>query len=807
MAGIKITRFLGTAPKRSPELLPDTAAQIARNCKVYSGDLEPYPHPIAVGATGDAGTTRTLYALRNPDGSPRWLSWTTDVDIAVATPNEDNNQRFYYTGDGVPKVSDYEFYPGAFDLGLPIPPNLTRLQTEVDPLEEIVVTTYSRDSGNTARLTTSGSHGLRTGNQVTITGFTDIPGTYIRLGSLVYVTLDDGALHGLAVGAAIVLTVTTGKVTSGAYTVTEIQDPNKFVVQSGSSGGTSGDLQLSNRTFNATNVEVTKIDDTTLEYFSPGPAVTELPITTARVNLSGQTQARSYVFTWITPWLEESIASRPSDDLFIKEGQIVTVSGFPEVPPTDNVNYVRGMRLYRTLPSLSGTEYFRLKTLWFPTYLKAVSRSGDVARVTTKFGYPHNLDIDDVFRINGCDIASFDITDAIVTDVIDQYTFEYVQEGADVAETNVNFGTIRYDVSEDPGKTDARYWSLGADFSFLDDFDSKLLIDGLKTDEYEAPPDDLQGILQIGGNILAGFVENEVYFSEPNEPHAWPRDYTVVLEHNVVGMAAIAGSLLVLTESYPYVLSVTDPAAGISVQRIDVQYPCLNRKSIATMTYGIVYATHGGLALYSPFAGPQILTRENHHSDTWNEALDPATLVGSFYNEVYIAAHSGGGIVFDRDEQAGGQFVDLDVTFNSIWYDALHNRLYFTAGAGNTIYEWNSLAQPPQTQIWKSKVVKTPDMINLGAARVIADYSGFPRIWNNTSLTWNELAEVWNRAAGLTFKLWADKELVVTVTLADGGVFRLPTGYRTDTFEVGVEGNVRVRAIHLAETPLGLKEV
>ena len=64
MAGVKITNFLGKAPKISPELLPNTAAQIADNCKLYSGDLIPYPQPVVVANTGRTGTLKTLYALR-----------------------------------------------------------------------------------------------------------------------------------------------------------------------------------------------------------------------------------------------------------------------------------------------------------------------------------------------------------------------------------------------------------------------------------------------------------------------------------------------------------------------------------------------------------------------------------------------------------------------------------------------------------------------------------------------------------------------------------------------------------------------
>jgi hypothetical protein len=32
VTAIKITKFLGVAPKNASELLPDTAAQVARNC-------------------------------------------------------------------------------------------------------------------------------------------------------------------------------------------------------------------------------------------------------------------------------------------------------------------------------------------------------------------------------------------------------------------------------------------------------------------------------------------------------------------------------------------------------------------------------------------------------------------------------------------------------------------------------------------------------------------------------------------------------------------------------------------------------
>jgi hypothetical protein len=65
----------------------------------------------------------------------------------------------------------------------------------------------------------------------------------------------------------------------------------------------------------------------------------------------------------------------------------------------------------------------------------------------------------------------------------------------------------------------------------------------------------------------------------------------------------------------------------------------------------------------------------------------------------------------------------------------------------------------------------------------------------------------WNAASPINFKLWVDKELLATIPVTDSKVFRLPAGYKSDTFEVGVEGDIRIRSIHVAETPTGLKEV
>ena len=788
MASVKLTKFLGEAPKISSELLPDGVAQEAFNVKLYSGDLLPYRTPVVVDATERSQEAKTLYALRDPSTDDLiWLSWTTDVDIAIASDSADNAQRFYYTGDGSPKVSDYalatngsEPYPvanGYYDLGLPLP--TTTLSTSAASFTVVNSTHYERDSGNTATFYGSTAHNLRTGNIVTVRDF-----------------------------------------------------------------GTSDEAKA----FNAKNVEVTVINNTDFQYFSSGDQVSKTSNTSGRSDLAGNTQIRTYLYTWVTPWDEESIPSNVSNELYIKEGQQVTVSSLPQSAPSGD-NFVRGVRLYRSVASAAATDYFLLATLWFPTALSTVERTSNVSTVTLL--HPHNFIVGDRFKISGCTNSSFDITDGEVTEVVNDYTFKYAQTASDVGSTAVAAGTIYHDVSEsldDP----ARYWG-DSSYDFTDDF----LVSGLETvidsEDNDPPPTDMQGLITAHNNILVGFFGNQLCFSFPDRPHAWPEKYRLTFESEIVAIEAIAGYILVLTEEYPYSVSGNDPATMVSA-RIDTLYPCYSKQSVVNMGYGVVWSTHGGLAAFSPSTGIDLITKFVHDWDTWNEALDPTTIVGHFYDGKYFGSHSTGSFIFERDDKVGGFFVQIQYRFSAAYSDPKTSTMYYTIGSSGDIYEWDNENQTLSPMEWKSKTIVTKDYLNLGAARVVADFETSSQetlniiAYNNGVPVYN--TAIWARSQQIgtlngptnfisggityinngtingftlngdpqtrykklntgiqpvTFKLFVDKQLVFQGSISDDEIFRLPTGYRSDTFEVSVSGSSRVRAIHFGETPYGLR--
>lgn len=829
MAAIKITSFAGKAPVRASELLPDTAAQIAKNCKLVSGNLVPYKDKSTAGLTGYNATVRSLYALRNPDDSLAFLAWPQIVNIATPTviTNPQEQRYFFSDSQGPPRVSDYSLsvnpllpapYPiDSYLLGLPIP--TARLTTAPSAIPVASLSTIAR-TANTVTIVTASAHGFSTGTFIKITGIPDLLGTYSQTTTTVTVTL---TAHGLTNGDLVPLElVSTGAGTpvSGTYAVT-VTGANTFDVTVPNSATDSGTVVISRASFLADGVRITVVNSTTFTFFSPGSfSYASTSITGATATISGADGIRFYNYTWTSDLGEESIPAQPSLETLAREGQSVVVSNIPTAPPTGDYN-VRGVRLYRTVAGTTTSDFFRLQTLWFPTEITGGGRISNVSTVQTKD--KHMLQVGDRFQISGIVAdASFNITNGVVSAVVNDRTFRYNQVGSDVVgflEAPGN-GELYYDAAQNTDRT-AVYWTSS---SFTDDYDASILFTALPSDRYAAPPVNLKGLVAISNGILAGFVENRVYFSEPSAPHAWPVEYEITLESKIVALSSLGGSLLVLTEGYPYLISGSKPAV-MDDRRIDSLFPCVAATSVVAANSGVMYASHDGIIQIRVDQGPIVLTKALYDADVWNDEFDPSTIVAAYYNESYVAAHSTGAFVFEPGEQ-GGTFITHDEAFTSLWYDAREDELYFTKANGATVYRWDDPTRNPLPMEWKSKTFLLEDYVNFGAARVKADYVQLQNIADPAALQDDnnvislmdddsivELADDTLPPtppaldSTVTFKMWVNKQLVFTRTVTDDLPFRLPTGYRSDTFEFSVETRLRVRSIHVAETVSGLKAI
>lgn len=781
MAAIKIDNFQGKTPRTSAELLPLSKAQVANNTKLYSGDLIPYRIPRQEAVVETPTSVLTIHGMRDDLGVIQWMSWGTDVDIILRTDIDDENEdytqdrRFFYTGDGPPKTSWFDIafegagpYPSAsYLLGLPLPAAAPTV--DVDPFVELSISTVARDNASLATIVTTTPHGLRNGNICSIAG---LIGIYAGL--------------------------------------------------------------------NVDGIEITVVDNVTFTYYNRGDLIASAPGAAGKVNLSGGQSIRTYVYTWVTPFGEESVPSPISGDEYLREGQTLTVEDLPVVGPGPDY-FVRGIRLYRTVVTANTSEYFRLRTLWFPISTTTVSRLANV--VTVKTAEPHSLIVTDRFRLSGCADASFD-ADAAVSKVVDRYTFEFAQVGIDVAEQAEAAGTIYHDVAEFLTNP-PRYWGDAGNFDFVDDFESRNLFATLDSAEYDPPPPGMRGLIMGPNNIALGFIGNQLCMSEPMVLNAWPERYRVTFEYDIVSVAVVMGTIIVLTEGYPYRVDGGYPDA-MSHSRIDALFPCVSKRSAVAMDYGVVYASHSGLVSYSPNSGVFTVTKLIHDWDTWDRDVDFNEIVAGSYQNRYFASYKTGTFIYERSDQNEGTYVDAPTGFNAVWVDKLENTAYIIGNDSRAILEWDNNDYPFAVQEWKSKVYTTDDYINLGAARVIADYDGASYLeaidTYNALVISDNIQTVLDLAAlgifslggynsfgfngsmfngddylrhfyvdgvgtAVIFRLWADKELVFERLVTDKEIFRLPSGYRSDTYEVAVSSAIRIRAIHLAETPIGLKKI
>lgn len=195
MANIKITGMGGIAPRISSALLPNSWATKAENVDLLSGEIQPILEGEYVNArVNPCGVIKTLFNLQST-----WLTWCKDVDVVSGFTPNDTTGRFYYTGDGIPKVSNYAMatdgfpYPARwFPLGVsnpPLAPLLTVNTVGTSPGIRFYVYTYvtafEEESGPSL---IAGPINAGTGASVTISDFT--PSTHPNVNRIrIYRTL------------------------------------------------------------------------------------------------------------------------------------------------------------------------------------------------------------------------------------------------------------------------------------------------------------------------------------------------------------------------------------------------------------------------------------------------------------------------------------------------------------------------------------------------------------------------------------------------------------------------------------------
>lgn len=350
--------------------------------------------------------------------------------------------------------------------------------------------------------------------------------------------------------------------------------------------------------------------------------------------------------------------------------------------------------------------------------------------------------------------------------------------------------------------------------SFIDIVENNPIQEVIPSLYYNPPPDGLSGIIALPNGMLAGFVGNKLYFSEPYIPHAWPEKYILTTNFDIVGLGAFGHSIAILTTGNPYIATGISPDA-MAMELVEVNYPCVNKRGIVDLGYSVAYPSSDGLVLISA-NGAQLATRELFTRDQW-QAFSPERIIASQYDGRYIFSYNNGDkaetIIIDlTGEQHFISRVDLQT--NYMFFEIGAGKLYVLNGSN--AQQWDSTVQPYMEATWRSKKIVLNGPINFGASLIDGDQLYDPNaitipvidildatLSSDTfpaTVIVSSIPPVGGSVIQFEVDLYADGQIVHTFTNLNN-VVRLPSGFMARTWEIEVKGNSKITSIYLAWTP------
>jgi hypothetical protein len=362
----------------------------------------------------------------------------------------------------------------------------------------------------------------------------------------------------------------------------------------------------------------------------------------------------------------------------------------------------------------------------------------------------------------------------------------------------------------------------------------------LQTITWDTPPSNLAGLIAHPGNFLVGFSGRELCFSEINAFHAWPNQYRLNINAEIVGIGIFGQSIAVMTKGYPFIVTGITPEA-MSAEKIPDLEPCSSKRSIASDNTGVFYASPNGVCVIGP--GTAGLTTGNIMLRDDFTKFNPSSLRSVVYAGKYF------GFFTDSTEiiKDGCFILDRTLPATPLSLSSLTATAFFIAPETSDFY----IAQDGQVQLWEgdslnnlpyewlSKKFIFTQPTNLGAIEVNADFdeiqqaedlqkrieeiiaanqiifnTGVPlegtfndAVLNNFQFDGSILGSIPQVVDDryLLVEVYCDGKIVHLNSYNANGVYRMPATYRGLSFEVKLAGNIECRYIKMAETAKELR--
>jgi hypothetical protein len=310
----------------------------------------------------------------------------------------------------------------------------------------------------------------------------------------------------------------------------------------------------------------------------------------------------------------------------------------------------------------------------------------------------------------------------------------------------------------------------------------------------------LQGLVAMPNGIFAGWVDNNVYFSENWRPHAWPPEYLITTDFPIVGMGVFGNTLVVVTTGNPYAISGVKSNA-MSMTKIGQPLPGLSRRSIVSSPEGVYWATESGLAYVGP-GGADVVTAGLISREDWQEQYNPSGLRSMYINGQYVASCT------LHAWQYGFVFAPTNPTVNGLsWWSqevGLENigvepwtGKPWGIGDNNNLYELRVPGEDPLPWTWVSKEFVYPKPVNFQVFQCFFDDTTGDTLYLKVKVT----------LRGSDGAVTNDALVYDQVVTQSGKELRLPSGFKSDVWQLEFTGTCVLQSFVMASSVAELRSV
>ncbi len=283
---------------------------------------------------------------------------------------------------------------------------------------------------------------------------------------------------------------------------------------------------------------------------------------------------------------------------------------------------------------------------------------------------------------------------------------------------------------------------------------------------WNMPPSDLMGLVNVPGEILAGFVGKSVRLCVPGQPHAWPDSYAYEVDYEIVGLGVSGNTIVVCTTGVPYLLVGIHPES-MTMQKVALAQSCVSSRSIFHLRNLVGYVSPDGVVLFTGSHG-EMLTGGIWDRGDWQE-LSPENMIAAVHDDRVFLFGGSQSIIYDLDRNRS-KIVTTDTNAQAVYSDVEADKLYYISGA--EIFEWAGGSES-KTILYKSKEYEFPQPIDWSTARVNSD--GYP----------------------VTLKLYGNGSEILSYTVSSNVAFRIPKHRREKRWAYAVESKFIVNEISI----------